>query len=211
MATSPFRKIRRASAVSAASPLSSRFAEAILDVVGHVPTSSLSRSGTAAADSQRIAVQAARKAATTAGALSLPPGPLGWLTILPDLIAVWRIQAQLVADVAALHGKTATLTREQVLWCLFKHGSSQALKDLLVRSGSRVLVKRATLRMLQRIALSLGVKVTQRGVARAVARWVPLLGAGGVALYAHFDTKRIGTAAIELFASDIELVESPAH
>lgn len=206
MAKPLFRKIPRAT-VAGSPSLTARFANAILEVVGHVPTSSLARSGTAAADSQRLAAEAARRAATTAGALSLPPGPLGWLTILPDLIAVWRIQAQLVADVAALHGKTATLTREQVLWCLFRHGSSQALKDLLVRTGNRVLVRRATLRVLQKIALTLGVRVTQRGVARAVARWVPILGAGGVALYAHYDTKRIGMAAIQLFESDIQLVD----
>lgn len=34
------------------------------------------------------------------------PGPLGLLTILPDMYAIWRVQAQLVADIAAVYGKT---------------------------------------------------------------------------------------------------------
>jgi len=56
-----------------------------------------------------------------AGTLALPPGPLGWMTILPEMVGVWKIQAQMVADIAALYGKTATLTQEQMLYCLFKH------------------------------------------------------------------------------------------
>jgi len=32
------------------------------------------------------------------------------MTILPDLFGIWRIQAQLVADIAAVYGKTGFLT-----------------------------------------------------------------------------------------------------
>ena len=48
-----------------------------------------------------------------AGALALPPGVVGWLTILPEMMGVWKIQRQLVADIAAIYGKHATLTPEQ--------------------------------------------------------------------------------------------------
>ena len=37
----------------------------------------------------------------TSSGLSLPPGPLGWLTLLPELRSLWQLQTQLVADIAA--------------------------------------------------------------------------------------------------------------
>ena len=43
---------------------------------------------------------AAAKAALAAGTLALPPGPLGWATIAPEMLAVWHIQRQLVEAAA---------------------------------------------------------------------------------------------------------------
>lgn len=69
--------------------------------------------------SQQIAMLAGAQAATVSGTLALPPGPLGMLTIVPDLLAVWKIQAQMVADIAGAFGKNAHLSQEQMLYCLF--------------------------------------------------------------------------------------------
>ena len=54
----------------------------------------------AAADA--IAHRAARQAALLSGSLALPPGPLGLLTVLPDLYLIWKTQRQMVADLFAL-------------------------------------------------------------------------------------------------------------
>lgn len=80
---------------------------------------------------------ASMKAAALSGTLALPGGPVGALTLLPDLVAVWRIQAQLVADVAACYGQTVRLTKESLLFCLFKHGAAQALARATRRLASR--------------------------------------------------------------------------
>ncbi len=69
--------------------------------------------------------------------LALPPGPLGMLTVLPDLFVIWKIQRQLVADIFALHGRTVELTRTHMLYCLFRHMASQVLRDVVVRAGER--------------------------------------------------------------------------
>ena len=63
--------------------------------------------------------------------LALPPGPLGYVTILPDLVGIWRIQAQMVADMAGVYGQQAFLSREQMLYCLFRHAAAQAMRDVL--------------------------------------------------------------------------------
>ncbi|MEO8778245.1 MAG: hypothetical protein ABI389_06190, partial [Rhodanobacter sp.] len=78
----------------------SRITAAILDFVSEVPASKLSDSADPASASRKLASRAAQRAALTAGSLALPPGPLGWLTLLPELVAIWKIQAQMVSDIA---------------------------------------------------------------------------------------------------------------
>ena len=107
-----------------------RLTEAILDFVSQVPDSKVGNSADPAGEARRLANRAAQRAALTAGSLALPPGPLGWLTLLPELIAIWKIQAQMVSDIAAAYGRHASLGREQMMWCLFRHTAAQAFRDL---------------------------------------------------------------------------------
>jgi hypothetical protein len=179
-------------------------AAAVLSVLGTAPVSSRTPSDHPAEAARAATTAAAAKAATAAGALALPPGPMGWLTMLPELLAVWRIQARLVADIAALYGKQGSVTREQMLYCLFKHTASQAVRDLVVRAGERWLVRKASSAALQAVARRIGVRLSQQGVAKAAARWLPMVGAMGVAAYAYYDTTQVARAATELFSRPIE-------
>ena len=179
--------------------------DAILDLVLQVPASSENQVEQPQARAQALGRAAARQASLLAGSLALPPGFLGWLTILPELMGVWKLQAQLVADIAAAYGKSASLGREQMIYCLFKHVSAQLLRDLVVRVGERYVVKAASLAFIQTAAHTLGVKVTQNIVGKSVSRFVPLLGAVGVGAYAYFDTSQVAKTAIELFSRDIVL------
>jgi hypothetical protein len=144
------------------------------------------------------------KAAATAGALAIPPGPAAYVTILPEILTVWRIQAQMVADIAAVHGKASLLSQEQMIYCLFRHTAAQAMRDIVIRVGERYLVKRASLRTLQKIAEKVGIRITQRVIKKAISRWVPVVGALGVGGYAWYDTANVAKTAIDLFSSDID-------
>lgn len=188
----------------------SRVAARILSVLGEVPTSSQRRSRHPSEAARKAANAAAVNAATAAGSLALPPGPLGWLTVLPELVLVWKIQAQMVADIAAFYGKKRVLTREQMLYCLFKHTASQAVRDLVVRAGERMIVRRATVKALNAVAQRVGATVTQRALARTTTRWLPVVGALGVAAYAYYDTAQVAKSAIELFEQDVD-VEPPGQ
>jgi len=181
------------------------FARAILDFLSRIPTSKESRSTDPAKRLREIASKAARSAAATAGTLALPVGSLGWLTILPELVAVWRIQAQMVADIAGCYGKTKFLSREQMLYCLFKHGGAQAVRDLVVRAGERMLIKKASLRVLQRVARRVGIRVSQRSIGKGISRFLPVIGAVGVGAYAYFDTAQVAKTAKEFFEQDLVL------
>jgi hypothetical protein len=118
---------------------------------------------------------------------------------------VWKLQAQMVADIAAVYGKSASLSREQMIYCLFKHVSAQLFRDVVVRVGERFVIQQASLAFIQSAARTLGVKVTQNIIGKGVSRVVPLLGAVGVGAYAYFDTTQVAKTAIELFSKDIVL------
>ncbi|QWT19938.1 hypothetical protein KPL74_19590 [Bacillus sp. NP157] len=182
-------------------------AKAILEFVSRIPDSEVPKATKGSADEEcrRLASAAANKAALTAGSLALPPGPLGWLTVLPELVAIWRIQGQLVSDIAAAYGKTPKLGREQMLWCLFRHTAAQAFRDIAIRVGDRLVFRTTATSVLQRLAGRIGVSVTKRAVGKGISRWLPVVGALGVGAYAYYDTGQVAKTAIDLFSGEIHV------
>lgn len=183
----------------------SAFTQAILPLFASLPKSKESKSQTPKEDARKKANAAAAKAALAAGALALPPGALGWLTILPEMVGVWKIQKQLVADIAALYGKQTTLTPEQVVYCLFQHTAAQGVRDLVVRVGQRTLVRRASPRLIGSISRRIGAVLAKRALGRGATRWLPVVGAVGVGAYAYYDTAQVAATAIDLFDGVIEV------
>lgn len=195
-------------ASSAAAPtatVASAIGQAILDFVGDIPASAERKSKAPAEAARSKANAAAAKAALAAGALALPPGVLGWLTLLPEMIGVWKIQRQLVADIAALYGKKKVLTPELMVYCLFQHTAAQGVRDLVVRVGQRALVRRAPWRTLGPITRRIGLKLSQRLLGKGLARWLPVVGAMGVGAYVYFDTTHVAATAMALFEGEVEL------
>jgi len=184
-----------------AAQIATEIGQSIMDAVAEVPPSSRRKSKDAVAESRTTISKAAGKASLTAGAFAMPLGPIGWLTILPEMIAVWRIQAQMVADIAALHGRKPVLTREQMVYCLFRHTAAQAVRDLAVRAGERFIVQRVTRQMLNKVAEAIGVKIAQRALGKGITRWLPVIGVVGVAGYAYYDTAQVGATALEMFST----------
>ena len=177
----------------------------LLKTVQQIPSSDERRSANAVFRARKLTAEAAFKAATISGTLALPPGPLGWLTILPDLTVIWRLQAQLVADIGAAFGKQGKLTEASIIYCLFRHAAAQAVRDLVTRMGQRVVVQRISFRATEGVLETIGVKLVYRVARRGLWRWVPALGALAVAGYAYYDTEQVGQTAIEFFSKDIEL------
>lgn len=190
-------------------PKASKLADAMLELVLHVPASAEAVLAHPAERAHAIARTAARTASVVSGSLSLPPGLLGWLTVVPELLGVWKLQAQMVSDIAGVYGKSKTLGREQMLYCLFKHVSAQLFRDVVVRVGERFVVKQASLKVLQGLAQQLGVQVSKAVIGKSAARFVPLLGAVGVGAYAYFDTLQVAKTAVELFERDTVVDADP--
>lgn len=181
------------------SDLSTRITRHLIDLLSRVPETDEQRADNTTLRARAVASAAANKAALAAGTLALPPGPLGWLTIVPELVAIWRIQAQMVADISGVFGVNARLTREQMLYCLFRHAAAQAVRDLVIRVGGRLIAQDIPLRVFERVAQAIGMRVTKRLIGGGISRWLPVIGAVGVGAYAWYDTRQVAHTAITLF------------
>lgn len=170
-------------------------------VIANVPAARVEAAVDPAHAALRIARDAARNAALVSAALALPPGPLGMLTVLPDLFVIWKIQRQLVADIFALHGRTVELTRTHMLYCLFRHMASQVLRDVVVRAGERAVVRQLSSRALSSTLQTLGLTFARRVAGTSASRWVPLAGAAAVGAYAYWDTLQVARTAGKVLAT----------
>src|SRR5919108_6078897 len=177
----------------------------LFKVVNEIPPSAEQQRSDALFRAREIIAAASMRAAAISGALALPSGPLGWLTILPDLAAIWRLQGQMVADIAAAFGKRGQLTQESMIYCLFRHAAAQVLRDVVTRMGERVVVRRVSSRAAEDFLESIGIRLIHRVARRGLWRFLPLVGALAVAGYAYYDTEQVGKTAVEFFSQDIEL------
>ena len=180
-----------------------------LDMIENLATSIPSSVEPAIANPKPRAIEIVRVAGLKAGALSatlaLAPGPLGMLTVVPDLIKVWQIQQQMVADVAACFGKSAQLNRQMMVYCLFRHGAAMLLRDVVARVGERIIVKQASLRVIQQTLQRIGIQVNQIAVNKALSRWLPIVGPVLIGSYSMVDTRKVGKTAIDTFSCQIEI------
>ncbi|WP_075090849.1 hypothetical protein [Haloferula sp. BvORR071] len=207
MATTPEEPKTSTTLLAKGASAAEKVADAILRFIGQVPDSAESTSLVPKDRAEAIARNASRKAATTAGMLALPPGPLAWATIVPEMIGVWKIQSQMVADIAAVYGKSWSLSKQTMIYCLFRHTTAMAMRDLVVRVGERYLVRQASFQTLQKVAGKIGVKLTQTTVKKSLARWIPVAGALGVGSYAYVDTWKVAKTAIDFFSSDASHID----
>lgn len=148
-----------------------------------------------------IARRAAKRAAVLSGALALPPGPFGLVTLLPDLYMIWKTQRQMVSDIFGVYGRSAELTRTHMLYCLFRHAASHVVRDVVVRGGQRLVVRQLSGSAFRSVLGTIGVSVSQRLAGKATARWIPLAGAAAVGAYAYWDTLQVANTAQRLMAS----------
>lgn len=188
------------SALVVRSSIAAKLTDAVLNLAGRVPASAVAASNAPDHKAKVIASTACKKAASISAGLAIPPGPWGLATVIPDLAIIWDLQARMVADIAAVYGQSASLGREHMLWCLFKHTSAQAFRDFVVRSGQRWLVKKVSFGVIQSAAQVIGIKLTQHTISKSASRFAPLVGAVGVGLYAYRDTREVARAAVELFS-----------
>lgn len=179
--------------------LAERSGRLLFEIISDIPGSNVQQEAAPAKRVQRLIRAASLKAGAVSATLSSPGGIIGVLTLLPDLASIWRIQAQLVSDIAAAHGKLAVLSRETMLHCLFKQAISEFARDIFVRTGTKIAVRALSSEALRKLLEKIGARVSSRILARGAARVVPVLGALGSGAYAAYDTFEVGKTAEAYF------------
>lgn len=179
--------------------LKDKITNLLLDVITDIPESLYEKSDEQAVKVRKLITQASLKASAVSATLSVPAGITGVLTSIPDIVAVWRIQAQLVADIAATYGKIGLLSREAMIWCLFRHSAASLMRDVVVRTGSRLVVQKLSLTALQKIVQKIGLKISTKFIGRAALRAIPAIGALGNGAYTYYDTTEVGKTADSYF------------
>jgi hypothetical protein len=183
--------------------------EALERVLADIPAPGTRRTALPDAAARSIARRAAKRAAVLSGSLALPPGPLGFMTLLPDLYLIWQTQRQMVADIFGVYGRSAELTRTHMLYCLFRHAASHVLRDVAVRGSQRIVIRQLSGGALRSALGSIGLTVSQRIAGNAAGRWIPLAGAAAVGAYAYWDTLQVANTAQRLLTAPVdEIVEA---
>lgn len=167
-------------------------------VLADIPAPANGRAELPDSAAKAIARRAAKRAALLSGSLALPPGPLGFVTLLPDLYLIWQTQRQMVADIFGVYGRSAELTRTHMLYCLFRHAASQVVRDVAVRSAERIVIRQLSGNALRSALGTIGVSVSKRVAGNATGRWIPLAGAAAVGAYAYWDTMQVASTATRL-------------
>jgi hypothetical protein len=151
--------------------------------------------------------EASRKSFNISTAAALPPGPFGLVTLLPALLAVTKVQMNLIHRIAAYYGKAGKVNTTLILLVFANEAGLAVGRHVVTRVGTRLLVRTLgedSARSLARgVAARIGARLTQK----AIGRWVPLLIAPLFGRFSKKMTIRIGNEAVKLFSQDIELLD----
>ncbi|MDZ8242101.1 MAG: hypothetical protein RMZ69_34035 [Nostoc sp. ChiQUE01a] len=140
--------------------------------------------------------------ALIAGAANFIPGPWGMLATVPELAAIIRNQIQMIYDLGVAHGKEAHLNKNLLLG-IFSTVLGGGAIGLVSVKGSQLLVKKASLRVIQKIIIWLGGNISQKLLKRFIAKWLPIAGAAAMAIWARQSTISMGEKASQMLAMDI--------
>jgi len=158
--------------------------------------------------SDRIIKRSCRQAGLLSAGLSIPTGPLGLITLMPDLTGVWNIQSHMVSDIASAYGERSWLTREQMLFFLFRHSVSHLVGDVITKSGERFLVQKLSQKAFDSVVQKLALRISSRLTVRATKIAFPLLGAAFLGAYSYVDTLQVGITAKKFFSLKNEQMQS---
>lgn len=144
--------------------------------------------------------------ALISGGASLIPGPWGMAAAIPEIVLVIRNQIMMVYDIGMAYGQSKVLTKE-LLAGVFVSSLGIGGIGLLTMQGSKVLVKRVSLRVFQRIIALLAGKVTQQLLKSMISKWLPVVGAAAMAAWSKYSTNLIGKKTVEIMSKTIEIDE----
>jgi uncharacterized protein (DUF697 family) len=151
--------------------------------------------------------EAAQKAFWISATLSAVPGPFGLATILPEIVAVTKVQLNLVYKIAKYYQNLETINQSIVL-LIFANALGLTVGNQLVRRvGMRLIIKALSAPVIERIARLIGLRIAAGITKRIVGRWLIVVAAPLFGLFSKKMTQKIGIEATALFAEPIAFEE----
>ena len=151
---------------------------------------------------KRIINEYTAKCSSISFAAAIVPGPWGALTIIPDLLLVYKYQIEMISKLSYLNGKEAKVTPELLLYILFEGISKIGISTITIK-GTQVMTKRVGARVLQKIVNALGGSILQKAITKFASRWIPVAGSTAMGIWTGYLTKKIANRASEIFKKDI--------
>lgn len=140
---------------------------------------------------------------------AIPPGPVGLLTILPEVLAVTKVQINLIYKIAA-YFKKQTILRDnpRLIIIILANALGVSIGKSLVAHYGEVLVLRAIesamlKKVTQKVGQGIGAKIVARITSKGVLRFVPVVLAPLFGQLSRSMTIKIGKEADKIFGGDI--------
>jgi ABC-type Fe3+-siderophore transport system permease subunit len=108
----------------------------------------------------------------------------------------------MIYDLGVAHGKEANLSSELLLG-IFSTVIGERTIGLVTVKGSQLLLKKASVQVLQKIIFWLGGSISQKLLKRFVAKWLPIVGVAAMALWSRQSTIEMGEKASKMLSMTI--------
>jgi hypothetical protein len=154
---------------------------------------------------QKMIRKASRAAFLISTGAGIPTGPVGLATIIPEVIAITKLQINLIFKVAKFHQQEAKVNKTIILAVLGVAVGVVLKHALINKVGTRVIVKSLSAEGAKRITREIGEKFAAGLLKRGLGRWIPLMLAPVFGYLSLSMTRKIGREAESLFSHELEV------
>ena len=150
---------------------------------------------------------AAKKSFLISTGAAIPPGLLGWTTILPEVITITKIQFNLIYAIAKFYNKTENFNVTMISIIFANVLGVELGKEILRKAGANIVVSKLSRELLKPTLKKISVVTLKKLLAKLPGRWVPLITAPIFGAMSYAGTKALGAVADNYFSKKIEFAE----
>lgn len=155
--------------------------------------------------SQKMIRKASRAAFLISTGAGIPTGPMGLATIVPEVVALIKLQIDLIFKVAKFHQQEAKVNKTIILTVLGVAMGVVLKHALINKVGTRLIVKSLSAEGAKRITREIGEKFATGLLKRGLGRWIPLMLAPVFGYLSLSMTRKVGREAESLFSHELEV------
>jgi hypothetical protein len=155
--------------------------------------------------SQKMIRKASRAAFLISTGAGIPTGPMGLATIVPEVVALIKLQINLIFKVAKFHQQEAKVNKTIILTVLGVAMGVVLKHALINKVGTRLIVKSLSAEGAKRITREIGEKFATGLLKRGLGRWIPLILAPVFGYLSLSMTRKVGREAESLFSHELEV------